>query len=233
MVAYWRTRSRSPGTLNPNASVGWPARASPTKTVPGGRSSCGFGPGDAGDGKAHVGAQHRAGALGHGPGRILRHHRPLGHAEQGELDLRGVGHHRAPKPPAGAWDVDQPRRCETAGQRLGQPQRHAGGDDRPGHCVLDRLVVDAEHHIAGGQAEDATDLRLFGVEQSDRLLVVVGPHRDPHLDPLDATGEKGDGGSSCRAVRRQPALPARGRRVVRCARRAPRRGPTRSFPMCE
>ena len=40
------------------------------------------GAGHAGDGQAHVGAQHPPGAHGHGLGRGRAHDRALGHAEQ-------------------------------------------------------------------------------------------------------------------------------------------------------
>ncbi len=232
MVAYCRTRSRSPGTLNPNDSVGWPARARPTNTVPGGLAVLRFGTGHPGDGEPDVGLEDPAGALGHGPGRLLGDHRSLGHAEDGELDLRGVGHHRATEPVTGPGHVDQAGRRQSAGQGLGQPEGQPAGHDRRGHGILDGLLVHAEHHVPGRGGQDPPDLGLLGIQQHRCRLLVPGPHRDPDLDPLDPAGQEGDGGRPCRSPSRvppRPPAPAE-RRGGRCARPAPRPARTRSSP---
>ena len=44
MAAYWRTRSRSPGTRSSRVWAGWPGRWRPTKTVPGATPSWASGP---------------------------------------------------------------------------------------------------------------------------------------------------------------------------------------------
>ena len=163
------------GHVEPERLGGVPGAGQTDEHRPGRLVVLGVGSGHPGDGEPDVGLEDRAGAVGHGPGRLLGHHRALGHAEDGELDLRGVGHHRAPEPAAGPGHVDQPGGGQSAGEGLGQPEGHPGADDRPGHGILDGLVVHAEHHVPGRQSEDPPDLGLLGIEQPGRRRVRPRP----------------------------------------------------------
>ena len=230
MVAYWRTRSRSPGTVNRTASAARPGSGQADEHGPRGRPSCSVGTGHPGDGQSHVGAQHPAGALGHGHRRGLGHHRTLGHAEHVELHLGRIADTTEPRNQrAGPRHVHQARRGQPAGQRLGQPERQPLGRQGPGHGILDRLVVDAEHHVAGRLGQD----RRGWPPRARRgaaaaVLGSAGPHRDPDLDPLDAAGQEGDGGGACPAGRPPPGR----RATVDVAGQGLSRGPTRSSPTC-
>ena len=79
MVAYWRTRSRSPGTVNPTDSVACPGPGQTDEDGPGRLVVLGVGSGHPGDRQPDVGAEHPPGPVGHGPGGRLGHHRALGH----------------------------------------------------------------------------------------------------------------------------------------------------------
>ena len=81
MVAYWRTRSRSPGHVEPERLGRVAGAGQAHEDGPGRLAVLGVGPGHPGDGQPDVGPEHPAGAVGHGPGRLLGHHRPLGHPE--------------------------------------------------------------------------------------------------------------------------------------------------------
>ena len=59
-----------------------------------------------------------------------------------------------------------------------------------GHHRLHGVVVEPED----GLADEGPDLFLLGVEQGQGGRRIGGLGRDPHLDPLHAAGQEGDGG---------------------------------------
>ena len=60
------------------------------------------GPGHAGEGQAHIGAEDVTGPLGHGPGGRLGHHGALGHTQHGVSVAGGVAALKTQEPGAGA-----------------------------------------------------------------------------------------------------------------------------------
>jgi len=96
MVAYWRTRSRSPGTVKANVWVSWPGRDRPTKTVPGGRSSWGSGPATpVMDSPTSAPSTERAIELIHGAGGVAIWAHPFWDIEQPEPVLAALDHFHA------------------------------------------------------------------------------------------------------------------------------------------
>ena len=72
--------------------------------------------GDTGRREAHVGAENPPRTFSHGRRRLVRHDRPVRHAEHRPLDAGVVGHDGSPEPLARTRHADDPSRDEAACQ---------------------------------------------------------------------------------------------------------------------
>ena len=226
MVAYWRIRSRSPGTVNPTASVSRSGTGQPHEDRADRLAVLLGRPGHPGHRQPDVGAEHPARPVGHGPGRLLGDDRALGHARGRRTSPRTRSDTTEPRNHALApgtltsRDAARPPVRDSASPRLS-----------PSTASARATASSMASSSIPNTTSPATSARIARTAASwpsrapRRPRLVGGPHGHPHLDPLDAAGQEGDGG---RAARRVGA----GRLVesVDVGGRAPRPGPTRSSP---
>ena len=124
---------------------------------------------------------------------------PSGTPSRSNFTSAVVGHHAAPEPLAGARDVDEPRRHQPAGQRLGHGQR-----EPPLHEQARHRAAPSSRRRRRRPASPST-ARSSASSASRRACAVAsscGLGRDPDLDALDAAGQEGDGGVA--GARRAP-----------------------------
>ena len=166
MVAYWRTRSRSPGTVKPKPP--WRGRDGPGPRTPCRRAGR---PARSGPATPVTDSPTSAPSTRRAPSAIARaavlgDHRSLGHAEHLELDLGRVGHHRAPEPRLApgtltSRDAARPPVSDSARPRVSP----SAASDRATASSMASSSI-AEHHVAGRLGQDRPDRRLVPVERA-------------------------------------------------------------------